>query len=74
MIVIFLFIIYSLISFCPVVFFLFVRAFKRTLIKKQTMCQKEIRRIHDIFSAKTTVSNLNYCWQSHTEAGQQLLL
>ena len=32
------------------------------------MCQKEIRRIHDIFSAKTTVSNLNYCWQSHTEA------
>ena len=29
---------------------------KRTLIKRQTLCQKGIRRIHDIISAKKTVA------------------
>ena len=59
--IVILFIYYYSISFCPVVFFLFVRAFKRTLSKKQTMCQKEIGRIRDIFSAKKTVFNYIAC-------------
>jgi len=63
MIVIFLFIIYSLISFCPVVSPALIRELRRerTLIKKQTVCQKEIIRMHDIISAKKTVLINKHC-------------
>ena len=70
MIVIFLFIIYSLISFCPVVSPALIKEPRRerTLTKKQTVCQKEIIRIHDIISAKTTVFNKLPCHDSHKES------
>ena len=41
---------------------------ERTLIKKQTVCQKEIIRMHDIISAKTTVFNKLPCHDSHKES------
>ena len=34
---------------------------ERTLIKKQTVCQKEIIRMHDIISAKKTVLINKHC-------------
>ena len=63
MIVIFLFIIYSLISFCPVVSPALIKEPRRerTLTKKQTVCQKEIIRMHDIISAKKTVLINKHC-------------
>ena len=60
---IFLFIIYSLISFCPVVSPALIKEPRRerTLTKKQTVCQKEIIRMHDIISAKKTVLINKHC-------------
>ena len=63
MIVIFYLLFIHLISFCPVVSPTLIKEPRRerTLTKKQTVCQKEIIRMHDIISAKKTVLINKHC-------------